>query len=283
MKVFLSWSGQVSKNIAEALKEWIPLVIPTVTPWVSSRDIEKGTRPEEVLSSTLEDTDAGIVCLTAQNLSAPWILFEAGALAKKVSGSRLWTLLFNLDPADVAPPLGQLQHTKFEEKDFRQMVESVSRFAEKNGQSAPYVGKQFDRWWPDLKERVDGFLGGEEGSKTAKAPQRTDRLLLEEMLEIVRSLQKRVVVQTPAQSTHNSRFRKILLGFAHAAITGMDEPVAPITAFRGCGLEDLLLAMQKGPYDLANLLAKYDELMQLAIGKTDDEVRALVEANQLPF
>jgi hypothetical protein len=84
MKVFISWSGERSRAVAEALREWLPNVIQTVNLWVSLADIEKGARWSTDITAQLEECSVGLICLTPENLSAPWLLFEAGALSKMV-------------------------------------------------------------------------------------------------------------------------------------------------------------------------------------------------------
>src|SRR3954469_20494730 len=83
-RVFISWSGDTSRQVAEALKDWLPEVIEGIEPWLSTQDLTAGMRWGSELASQLERTDFGVICLTPDNLQAPWILFEAGALAKAV-------------------------------------------------------------------------------------------------------------------------------------------------------------------------------------------------------
>ena len=59
MKLFISWSGSVSKRVATVLAEWIHDVLPAVKPFVSSENIISGKRwplePGRILRrSTLE-------------------------------------------------------------------------------------------------------------------------------------------------------------------------------------------------------------------------------------
>jgi hypothetical protein len=44
VKLFISWSGSRSHQIARILRESLPNVLPHVEPWFSSEDIAKGTR-----------------------------------------------------------------------------------------------------------------------------------------------------------------------------------------------------------------------------------------------
>ena len=53
MRVFLSWSGERSKLLAAALRDWLPLVLHSVEPWFSSEDIDKGAKWLVTLSSEL--------------------------------------------------------------------------------------------------------------------------------------------------------------------------------------------------------------------------------------
>ena len=34
MKVFISWSGQRSKTVALAFRDWLPLMFETIEPWM---------------------------------------------------------------------------------------------------------------------------------------------------------------------------------------------------------------------------------------------------------
>jgi hypothetical protein len=81
MKVFISWSGQKSRDVASALRDWLPLVINSVEPFMSSRDISAGARWQVEIARQLDTTDFGIVCVTRENQASKWLNFEAGALA----------------------------------------------------------------------------------------------------------------------------------------------------------------------------------------------------------
>src|SRR6185437_15204816 len=105
MDVFISWSGNRSKSLAEALRKWLKEVINAVDPWLSVADIEKGARWRDCVASRLKTSDMGIICVTPGNLKSEWLLFEAGALSKAMDTAHVCPLLIGLEPSDVSGPL----------------------------------------------------------------------------------------------------------------------------------------------------------------------------------
>lgn len=125
MKVFISWSGELSKNIAEVIKKWLPCIIQSVEVFFSPDDIEKGENWDTKVSTELLECKYSIICLTKENVSAPWIHFESGALAKALD-SRVATLMINVTPTDIKGPLSRYQATKLDKDDFFQLIKNIN-------------------------------------------------------------------------------------------------------------------------------------------------------------
>lgn len=125
MKVFFCWSGDKSKALAEAFADWLQKVIQAIEPWIST-GMEKGIKWQQEIAQRLEGLRAGIVCLTTENLTSPWIHFESGALGK-TKDARLYTLLFGLEPTHLKEPLSWYTATKAEEKDIRKLIYDLNK------------------------------------------------------------------------------------------------------------------------------------------------------------
>lgn len=192
LKIFLSWAGDTSKAIAIALNEWLPLVLQNVEPWFSPDDIDKGGQWATALSDILESGRVGIICLTPENLTIPWIHFEAGALWKAVTTSRVCPFLFNIPFAtDVKPPLGMFQSTRATEKEeVRRLIKTLNSLLAEIGSDLPEarVDKAFDKWWPDLEARL-AEIG--RATPAAEKPLRDVAEMVSELLEHVRALSRR--------------------------------------------------------------------------------------------
>jgi hypothetical protein len=183
MEIFISWSGPRSQAVATALKSWLPLIINALKPWLSSTDIEKGTRWATDIASRLASFKASIICLTPSNIHSDWILFEAGALSKTVESTLVCPLLIGIQPSDVEGPLAQFQATTTTKTDILKLMHTLNKGLGEQALPESQVSKSFDAFWPEL-EAVFVDLPKEE-STTVR--QRTDREILEEILGHVRS------------------------------------------------------------------------------------------------
>lgn len=184
MRIFISWSGVRSQRVAEALRDWLPNVIQALQPWMSASDIDKGVKWRTEIAAVLEQTSIGIICLTPENLNAPWILFEAGALSKLQQNAYICTFLYGLEPADLTDPLAQFQTTKAQKEDARKLIHTINQALVENALSENKVNDAFDIWWPKLEEHLRVITSDEDISR----PKRRDREVLEEILERVRTL-----------------------------------------------------------------------------------------------
>ena len=127
MKVFISWSGEISRQIAVVFQEWLTDVIPSVEPFVSVEDIEVGKRGIQRISQELQESSFGILCYTRENLHNDWMLYEAGALAKIADQSNVVPFLFNVEKDDLPAPIQEFQHIVFDKESIRKLVKDVNK------------------------------------------------------------------------------------------------------------------------------------------------------------
>lgn len=183
-KVFISWSGDLSRKLAEALRSWLPAALQYVKPYFSPDDIEKGAKWNSEIAKELETSNVGVICLTQDNTEKPWILFESGALSKSLDKARVCTLLFNLDAADIKGPLTSFQATKFIREDFKRLVSTINNTAGESKLETSVLDSVFDMWWPRLEKQVTEIIKMQDNG--AKRERRSERDILEEILELTR-------------------------------------------------------------------------------------------------
>jgi hypothetical protein len=190
MKVFLSWSKDRSRRLAEQLNDWLPLVLHPVDCWLSNADIENGASWDGKIKTELEKTGVGISCLTPENLEEPWLLFEAGAIAK-TTDALLCPLLLGLRPLDLVPPLSTFQAAVATKSSILRLVETINGRVEKAGEkqvNQAVLMKLFDNSWPELEAVIKELES--EGAPGPERPRRTDSEILEEVLETVRRIDR---------------------------------------------------------------------------------------------
>ncbi|QDS91877.1 hypothetical protein FF011L_06130 [Roseimaritima multifibrata] len=186
MKIFISWSGARSKHIATALRDWLPSVIQSVSPFISSQDILKGARGNVQIAKELETAAVGIICLTPENLNAPWILFEAGALSK-LSSAYVCTYLHELEPSDISQPLGQFQHTNSTREDTLSLVQTINNeLPDGTGLEPERLRDAFEIWWKKLEVQIKAVPS--KPDEEVSPPERTEEDKIDEMLQMIRKL-----------------------------------------------------------------------------------------------
>ena len=187
-KVFLTWSGDRSKAMATALRDWLPSVIQALDPWMSDSDIAKGAGWNSEISKQLELAKIGIVCLTPENLDAPWVNFEAGALSK-LPGSFVCTYLLGLSSTDLTGPLTQFQWTESDDKeDTKKLLRDINDKLGEQSLKGPTFDSVFEKWWPDLDKALRAIPASPEEDKRVK---RAPEELLEEILQLARDQDKK--------------------------------------------------------------------------------------------
>jgi hypothetical protein len=190
MKVFLSWSGQRSKEVANLLSDWLCCVIQASRPWISTRDLDRGSLWFGEINDQLKDTTVGIICLTQENKARPWILFEAGALAKGLSTSRVCTLLIDLESKDIEDPLAQFNHTFPNRESILSLVNTLNNTLAGNGLDNRILEQVFNTYWPQFEERFREILANTKEQPPSKPRPKED--VLSEILENTRMLNSRI-------------------------------------------------------------------------------------------
>lgn len=204
MKVFIIWSGNRSKTIATALREWIPGIIQRVKPWVSELDVEAGARWNKEIADALEQTRFGVICLTRDNCIAPWLLFEAGALAKTIRETFVCPYLIDMEPSEIPQgPLVQFQAKKADKNGTKELIFTINNSLKEYALDERQLEKAFELWWPDLESTLDNLP-----KEPTETPKRSLEDMVEEILEHVRKL-----YQSSSDAEVARRASEVLLRF----------------------------------------------------------------------
>ncbi len=156
IKVFISWSDKSSSSyvVAKGLKDWIQKVNHFTEPFLSSDDILVGERWNEVLNKEIDESGFGIICLTKNNLTSPWILFEAGVLSGRYnSHRRVCPLLIDIELEELKPPLSQFNCVTADKDGLFKLIESINKIPNE-GQAVPdkILIDSFNVWWNEIEQ-----------------------------------------------------------------------------------------------------------------------------------
>jgi hypothetical protein len=181
--------------LAKALAGWLPDVIQNVETWMSENDLSAGSRWANELGRQLEECDFGVLCLTRESLTSPWLLFEAGSLAKHLDAARVVPYRLGLKTTEVEFPLAQFQGVDANRSGTLSLLQSLNSFRD-NPMSDDRLERVFSKWWPDLEKRIKRVPQSSAGDASIRG----DRDLLEEILDLTRTQHAVSLMQSLSRS-----------------------------------------------------------------------------------
>jgi hypothetical protein len=203
LRVFISWAGKQAEKIGQGFHDFLPDVVNATQPFMSGSDIDKGSRWNDVLTGSIQESSCAIVCLTPRSLESIWVAFEAGAVSRAAGGpegakSRIWTYLLGLQHKDLLlTPFAAYQATNPTEEETFDLIASINQLSP-DLVPAESLRRKFNRvFWPSfakvLEEARTPPVDG-----TAQTPGEAE--LLSEILSTVRSIQDGVRPQSGRSS-----------------------------------------------------------------------------------
>lgn len=195
MIVFISWSGELSRATARALHDWLPKVIQSIDPYMSSEDIPHGALWFRHIAQRLDEARFGIICVTKANMDSRWINFEAGALFKGVDSDvqRVSPFLVDLQLSELGDPLASFQATEPNLDSVTKLVKSLN--ATDDRLRDDILNDTITQWWPRLEQQLRAAREAVIPSQP-ESPRDT-RDMVEELLEVSRGIQRSLLDPAP--------------------------------------------------------------------------------------
>jgi hypothetical protein len=191
MRVFISWSGERSREVAKALRQWLPAIIQAVKPWMSASDIAAGQRWSMDVSSMLDISNFGILCVTPENFHRPWLAFEAGALSKNVAKGRVIPYLIDMDaPRLLRSPLGMFQGVPWSQDGTHRLVQSINSVMDEHELTTELLDGAFSKYWPDIHRAFVKVQAIKPADAVAPIP--TTDYVLADILSMVARIERKV-------------------------------------------------------------------------------------------
>ena len=154
-RVFLSFSGSLSRTVAEAFAQLLRKVLRGTESWMS-QDIPPGANWRAKIDEALKNTKCAVIFLTrANHVAATWVAYEAGKARHAI------VYAVNFDAADLAhQPYGAWQAAKADRPGTLAMLKEINRLAGGHEKDTE-LQKRFASHWPAfagaLREALESF------------------------------------------------------------------------------------------------------------------------------
>lgn len=163
------------------------MIVQHAEPFVSDKDISAGDRWAQAIAGELESSNFGILCITPENISSEWIMFEAGALSKAMQDAKVIPLLFGLELSDLSGPLQQFQALKVDEQGILDALKAINAASDNKTEDST-IEQLVPALWPQLQGKLDAIPARAETEKHIR-PQTE---IMEDLVSQVRGLNSRM-------------------------------------------------------------------------------------------
>lgn len=158
MLIFISWAGRHSKSVAEPLREWLTLFFEnSVTPWMSEKDIGPGTLWNVKIKEVLQNAQIAILCITTENLIAPWIIYEAGAISNSLDKTLIIPYLIDVSPENLPTPLTQFQSSLSNKEGTFKIIKTINSLLGDTAYDPMALKNRFNDFWPHLYIEIEKY------------------------------------------------------------------------------------------------------------------------------
>jgi hypothetical protein len=158
---------------------------------MSEEQIKSGSRWEDAVATSLDQSHFGLICVTQSNQHNPWLLFEAGAIAKQLRVAHVVPICIDLAPSDITGPLAGYQAVRLDHDGMNRLVRDINAACERP-MPPPNVEAVFEALWPQLDQEVTAAktLAKPQHAGTGEKSGRTDDEMLSELIDRVRGLER---------------------------------------------------------------------------------------------
>lgn len=227
VKLFISWSGDKSKEVAELLHRWLRYVIQALEPWVSTEDIETGAVWFTKICEEIKEVCNSIIVVTKENKEKPWIMFEAGALCKGEDANRVNILLVDVEPNEIRQPLASFNMAKANKDGLRKLIHSLyKRLLDEENDKKTNMTKEeldhlFDTLYPEFERKFSIITEKYPQDNTEEEPKSEIKQMQEEILLAIRGMEK-TLLDTKNQVALNTA-SKVVSDIIMAAVSNTNS------------------------------------------------------------
>ena len=157
LKVFISYSGDLSKSIAKEFNNWFREFI-YVDTYFLEEDIGLGQHMHEKLEEELEKTSFCIIFLTPDKINSEWMLWAAGMLSGKRSRIQTCVLTFNIPIKEVPEQLKVFINIEYSKDSIHKLLELINNEHSNKAIPKEQLNSIIENNWVSLDGKIRKLL-----------------------------------------------------------------------------------------------------------------------------